>query len=272
MKNQWECFTQNYGEWQGSFTEFSPDGEQREHIPSVLKLEGTGPNTAKLILTRKSPKHPEPLVMEFQSFSRGLVFFETGAFCQGSMQFAPHSQFGAEFAIVTSDRRLRMVQMYDTDSRLKYVTLIREKRAGSTAYERPAMTVDDLVGTWQGEGVTILPDLSVREFTSTMTIERQGDRLNQQIAYGTGSIATSAKITGTKLIYDQSALPVQILLLPDSATANCPTAIKLGNPFVLEVGWLEAPGLRHRCMRSFDAKGEWIGVTLVTERRVSQLC
>jgi Domain of unknown function (DUF3598) len=271
MKTQWECFLQNLGEWQGSFAEFSPTGELREEIPSLLRLEEIEPGQARLTLRRDSPQFPEPLVQEYRSFNQSLLFFETGAFSQGARQYSPVSQFGGEFGLVnaSSDRRLRLVQLYDSASELQFFKLIREQRVGTTAPERPHLQVEDLLGEWQGEAVTMFPDLrSPLEFSSHLQIERQGDLLQQKLSFGSRTIATEATIEGNLLKYHKSPMPVQIVLLPDGASANCPTQVSTGHPFVLEVGWLMEPTLRQRIMRSYDAKGEWINVTLVTERKI----
>jgi hypothetical protein len=270
MKTQWECFLQNIGEWEGSFTTFGPDGAWREDIPSQLKLAQLQPQLASLTLTRESPRFPQPLTMEFgPNFSRGLVFFEPGAFSQGSIQLSPIAAFGGEFGITTPDRRLRMVLMYDNHNQLDYVTLIREKQAGSGATERPPLQADDLIGEWQGEAVTLTPDWQAREFSSRLVIDRVGDILNQQLYFGDRAITTTARIDGSVLRFEHSKLPVQILLLPDGASANCPTSVSIGQPFVLETGWLESPTKRHRCMRTYNEKGEWTGVTLVVETKVA---
>jgi hypothetical protein len=44
MRSQWECLLQNLGEWQGSFTRLSPQGELLEDIPSETILEGLNNN------------------------------------------------------------------------------------------------------------------------------------------------------------------------------------------------------------------------------------
>ncbi len=272
MKTQWECFLQNLGEWQGSFAEFSPMGELREDIPSLLKLEEIAPRQARLTLQRDSPQFPEPLVQEYSSFSRSLLFFETGAFSQGAMQYSPYGQFGGEFGLVNGcgDRRLRLVQLYNIDSELQFFKLIREQRVGTTTPERPPLQVEDLLGEWQGEAVTIFPDWRTpQQFLSDLKIVRQGDLLQQQLCFGQRTIVTEAMIVGNVLKYHNSPLPVQMVLLPDGASANCPTQVAIGHPFVLEVGWLMEPTLRQRIMRTYDAKGEWINSTLVTERKVT---
>jgi hypothetical protein len=44
--------------------------------------------------------------------------------------------------------------------------------------------------------------------------------------------------------------------------------MQLRQSFILEVGWLIEPNLRQRMIRSYSDKGEWVSLTLVTERRV----
>ncbi len=279
MKSQWECFLQNLGEWHGSFTRLSVQGEVLEDTPSVLKLEQQTEKSAHLSLHRDAPQYKD-LELDFSdSFSLGLMFFETGHFCQGSPQFGVQSEFGAEFGFIHSDRRLRLVQMYDKESQLRSLTLIREQRAGSGAPERPHLTVEDLLGTWQGEAVTIYPDLRSAEADisrrsptyseTSLKIWQAGNRLHHEMSFGAGrTLASSAQIQGSVLLFDQGTMPIQVVMLPDGASSNCPQQIKLGAPFVLEVGWLLEPDLRQRLVRSYSDKGEWTGLTLVTERRL----
>jgi hypothetical protein len=185
------------------------------------------------------------------------------------MQFTTSGPFGAEFCLVVGDRRLRMVQMYRSGAVLDYFALIREQRVGSGALERPKLTVEDLIGTWQGEAITLFPDWHTEEYITEMRIDRSADKLIQNLAFAGRQITTEADIEGDRLLYKNSPLPVQILLLPDGASANCPVEIKPGLPFVLEMGWLLEPGVRQRIMRTFNAQGEWVNVTLSTERRVA---
>ena len=57
--------------------------------------------------------------------------------------------------------------------------------------------------------------------------------------------------------------------LPDGASSNCPLQIKNGQAFILEVGWMYAPNQRQRMIRSYDQKGGWVSLTLVTESKVA---
>lgn len=68
-------------------------------------------------------------------------------------------------------------------------------------------------------------------------------------------------------MFTEGSLPVQILLLPDGASCNCPLQIRPENPFVLELGWLLEPTRRQRLIRSYNAKGQWTSLTLVCEQK-----
>lgn len=268
MSAQWSYLLKNVGEWQGSFTRLSPQGAFVSDTPTIVSLEGLNDNQImRQIVRRLSP--PDEKVLEYGSLGRGVLFFENGAFSQGSIQFGPFSEFGAELGLIAGDRRLRLVQLFNRESSLDQLTLIREKRAGTDAPERPPLTVDDLLGEWHGDAVTIYPDWRNPDTYSTrLVVQRQGDRLTQQLTFGEGrSIESSARINGLVLEFDQGSQPVQVLLLPDGASSTCPTQIKPGQALFLEVGWLLQPDLRQRMIRSYASKGEWVSLTLVTERK-----
>ncbi|NEP13944.1 MAG: DUF3598 family protein [Symploca sp. SIO1A3] len=276
MRSQWECLLQNLGEWQGSFTHFSPAGEQLEDIPSVLNLEQVNDNqTVRLTLRRFPPNQPvKEQVLEFTNIGRNIMFCDSGAFSQGSMQWAPFSQFGAELALIEGNRRLRLVQMFNRERQLSSLTLIREQLAGINAPECPLLTWEQLLGEWQGEAVTMYPDLrSPETYATHLKLQQQdNNHLVQQLRFGTGTsvrtITSTARIDGSMLYFDQSTLPVQVLLLPDGASSNCPREIKPGHRFVLEVGWLYQPNHRQRLIRSYSDKGELLSLTLVKEEKV----
>lgn len=273
MLTQWESLLKNLGEWQGSFTRLSPTGELIEDTATVVSLEGLENNTLiHQVVRRFYPNQPsQDLVLDYRSLSRSILFFENGAFSQGAMQWGPFSEFGAEFGLIEQQRRLRTVILFNQESQLNKITLIREKLANTNEPERPLLTVEQLLGEWQGEAITIYPDFrSSDRYPTHLIIERQGsDHLEQQLTYGDSiTIRSSARIDGSRLLFEQSELPIQILLLPDGASANAPLVIKPRHRFVLEMGWLLSPTRRQRIIRSFSEKGEWVGVTLVTEEKV----
>lgn len=265
-RSQWQCLLENLGEWQGSFTRLSPQGELLEDTPTVVSFTGLNDNqTMRQVVRRLPPNQPvNEKVLEYSSLGRGILFFDNGAFSQGSIQLAPFAEFGAELGLIWGDRRLRLVQLFN-NGHLDRLTLIREQLAISTTPERPQLIVDDLIGQWQGEAVTIYPDWrSPDTYTTNLTIERVGDRLIQQLSFLGRTITSEASIQGSIVYFDSNT---QILLLPDGASATSPLQVKGGTAFFLELGWLVAPQKRQRLIRAYSDKGEWISLTLVTEQR-----
>lgn len=270
---QWDNLLLNLGVWKGSFTRMSPQGELQSDTPTRLTLEGLDNNrTVKLVL-QKFPQDtdeiPPPLVYQYQSLNRSILFFNNGAFSMGSIQFAPFNEFGAEFCFIVGDRRLRFLELFDTQANFAFLTLIREYRENTNASERPPLTVDRLLGDWVGEAVTIYPDWRSPDTTPTrLSLRRQGDTLCQHLSYGNFDLTSTAQIQGSQLLFDQGTTPIQILLLPDGASCNTPLSIPKGKPFFLEAGWLIDESHRQRLIRRYDALGGWESLTLVNEHKV----
>ncbi|WP_373530738.1 DUF3598 family protein [Nostoc sp.] len=269
MKSQWECFLQNLGVWEGSFTNFSPQGTFLNDTPSRLSLEGLNNNqTVRLTLSRSGR---DDLIREFSSVGGGLLFFENGSFSEGLIQLGPFSEFGAELAFVHENRRLRLVQLFDKTGNLNRLTLIREHLAGTQIVERLPLQINDLLGEWQGKAVTIYRDLRSPDTYST-TLKLQLDdagRLIQSTSFAERTITSTATIKDRIILFDQDPQKqVQVLLLPDGASATSPLKVQLRQPLFLEVGWLIQANLRQRMIRSYNEKGEWVSLTLVTEERV----
>jgi hypothetical protein len=268
--SQWDCLLKHLGAWQGSFARLSPSGVLKEDVPSLVTLEGLNQNQTMRQTIRYFSAETQAMtqekVLEYSSLSRSTLFHETGAFSQGSIQFSPYGEFGAEFGFVEADRRLRLVQLFQ-NGQFNSITLIREQRQGTNAPERPHLSVEQLIGDWQGEAVTLYADLRNPEtYATTLSIWQDGDRLHQRLAMPNREMTSTAKIDGSQLHFDQGRFPVQVLLLPDGASCNTPLTVPRGQPFVIETGWLLAPNLRHRLVRSYDAQGGWSSLTLVVER------
>jgi hypothetical protein len=127
-----------------------------------------------------------------------------------------------------------------------------------------------LLGEWQGQAITLYADLSQPNTYNTYLKIKQQDsnHIVQSLSFGDQTISSTAIIAGNKLLFENSGLPTQILLLPDGASCNCPLEVKLGHNFVLEMGWLLQPQIRQRIIRSYNAKGNWVSCTLVTEKKL----
>jgi len=278
MRSQWECLLQNLGEWHGSFTRFSSQGELLEDTPTIVSLEGLKDNqTIRQSVCRFLPNpsgvEGQDKVWEYSSLGKDVLFFDNGAFSQGSIQVTPGSEFGAELGLIDGERRLRLVQEFDQTGCLDKLTLIRERRAGATTVERPPLGVDDLLGEWQGEAVKLYADgCSPDIYPTKLRFDKNSsDQLTQQIAIHQGpethNIKSTARTEGSSLYFDGGPRPSQVLLLPDGASATFPQRVKEVGRLFLEVGWLLQPDLRQRLIRSYNDQGEWIALTLVTERK-----
>ncbi len=277
MSSQWQGLLKNLGHWQGSFTQLSPQGEEIQDVPSSLSLElqERDEHLIKFKLQRFPAGQPvhECLVAEYHypgPAPQQIPFLPTGAFSQGSLQWSPVSEFGAELALIFGDRRLRLVERYAFGSELTSLTLIREVREGSLVQASPPLTVSALTGVWEGEAITASSDARVsKPFQTKLEIQVAGDRLLQHLTFSGSAIESVGRITGNQILFDSGSQPMQVLLLPGGASALCPIKINRGFSFLLEAGWLIEPNLRQRLIRSYSDRGEWTSLTLVNECKVA---
>lgn len=273
--SQWQRLLKNRGVWQGSFTQFSPDGLQLADTPTEVALLPYDNDRAMRQEIRRYPQpnyqgQPSETVLDYRSLNRSTLFFEDGAFSQGSPQRGPFSEFGAELGLIAGERRLRVVEMFDKAGELSKITLIREKLKGSDATERPTLKIDDLIGVWQGESVTQYADLRPNIVqASELRIERESDdRIRQTVTLdGQQIISTTGRLVGKKVSFTHGSQLAQVLLLPDGASTMCPRCITPRKPLLLEVGWLLDANTRQRMIRGYDAAGAWANLTLVTETK-----
>ncbi|MGL5077501.1 MAG: DUF3598 family protein, partial [Waterburya sp.] len=200
MLTQWECFLKNLGEWHGSFTRFSPQGEEISDTPTIVTLEGLNNNqNVHQVVRYLPPDEPSrDVVVDYDSLNRSILFFDNGAFSQGSMQWGPYSTFGGEFGLIDNHfgdrtRRLRMVELYNSASQLDKIVLIREKLPESNIPERPPLTVNDLLGEWQGEAITLYADLSQPDTYKTYLQIKQQDsnHIVQSLSFGNKTISST---------------------------------------------------------------------------------
>ena len=275
MLSQWNYFLKNLGTWEGSFTHLSAEGKEIKDTPTVVTFEASQNNQSVHQVVRYLPKHQAASDIKADytpnSLSRDLIFFENGSFCRGNTLWSGFGNFVSEFGLIESDRRLRTVNIYNNSINLNRIVLIREKLSDSNTPERPQLKVEDLLGEWQGKAVTIYPDSS--EPTSSTThlkiSQKDNNYIEQELSFGNRKITSTARVIGSRLLFENSKLPVQILLLPDGCSCNCPLEIKSGHSFVLELGWLLQPNKRQRIMRNFNQKGIWVSSTFVTENKIS---
>ncbi|MEE3718178.1 DUF3598 family protein [Tumidithrix elongata RA019] len=278
---QWECLLLNLGCWQGSFTRLSPQGELREDIKSETILEGLDSNkTIQQTIRQFYPDRTQEKVLTYSSLGRNILLFENGAFSQGSIQLGFQSEFGAEFGLIDRTRRLRLVQLFNKEGNLDSLTLIREHLPESNIPERPPLKLESLLGHWQGEAITIYPDWRSEIYPTASTWSQQDRQVSMTLRMGSDpsipaitSIATIHDSNPNILNFEPSLmsgdLSIQTLFLPDGSSSTSPTHLKLGQPFRLAASWLVQPDLHQRVIRSYNAKGEWIGLTFVAEQKIT---
>ncbi len=264
MTSQWNALLKNLGEWQGSFIRLSPQGDLLQNTKSVVSLEAVNNNQSIRQIIRLAE---DEQVLEYSSLGKGVMFFENGAFSQGSIQLAPFSEFGAEFGFIHENHRLRLVQLFNNLKLDKFV-LIREHLAQTQPLQRPILKVDALLGEWVGEAVTIYPDLrKPQRYSTHMNLQLDnGGNLTQSLSFANRTITSTATVKGSILLFEDNQ--IQVLLLPDGASVTSPLLLQLRQPLFLEVGWLINPNLRQRMIRSYDDKGQWLSLTLVTENKI----
>lgn len=274
MESNWDNFLKNAGEWVGTFTQVSTDGELLGSTPSILTLEALEANQLVKFRLRRfangtNEQPTSDTVQEYRSLGKQAVFFDTGAFSKGSLQVAPFSEFGAEYGFVGADRRSRLVQLFDKQSCFASLTLIRELRSGTDAKLRPDLTVEQLLGKWAGKACTFYSDWQdPQTFETSLEIKQVGDSLEQKLSFGDRTITSTARIDGNILHFEAGVMPRKVLLLPDGASSNTPLQISHRQPFFVEAGWLLSDDERQRLIRSYNDKGEWISSTHVIEYRV----
>ncbi|NEP19016.1 MAG: DUF3598 family protein [Leptolyngbya sp. SIO4C1] len=270
-RSQWQRLLENEGSWHGSFTQLDAGGKVLNDTPSVVSLTLLDDGTMRqTIQKRPAGASPSEQVLEYRTLGRGILLFDVGAFSNGSVQWGPYSEFGAELGLIHQDRRLRLVQLFDKQAQLSCLTLIREWQ-DKIGTEQPPLQIAALVGTWVGEAVTVYSDWQPEQTQATrLTVERLSDSQIRQTLQlpNVPPISSTGQIRGNQIWFETGTQPVQVLLLPDGASSTCPSQIQPRQPFFLEAGWLVRPKLRQRIIRRYDAQGAWVSLTLVTEEKL----
>jgi hypothetical protein len=274
LTSQWERLLKNQGIWVGSFTQISPVGDIQEDVPTeVALMPQDGGNQMRQEIRKWPPGQPkQETLLEYRSLGKGVLFCEDGAFSQGSIQWSPVSEFGAELGLIHGHERLRLAQVFPRQAQVGRLTLIREHLQGERPSLRSPLSVDQLLGTWVGRGTTVYPDYQPETVVSSRLVltASRSDTLTQTLSLDPGpTLESQGQRMGSTLQFNQGRQPVTVLLLPSGASASFPTAIVPGQPFFLELGWLITPTLRQRLIRSYDERGSWVSLTQVIEEKVA---
>ncbi len=273
MASQWERLLKNQGVWVGSFTQISPTGDILEDVPTeVSLLAEEGGNLMRQTIRKDPPGQPrQETALAYRSLGRGVLFCEDGAFSQGSIQWSPVSEFGAELGLIYGHERLRLAQVFPRQASLGQLTLIREHGRDTSPHPRPSLSVDHLLGTWAGRSTTVYPDYQPETTMAHQFIleAATADTVVQTLSLSPGpNLSSLGQRIDATLQFRQGPQPVTVLCLPSGASATFPTAIVPRQPFFLELGWLMTPTLRQRLIRRYDERGTWVSLTQVIEEKV----
>jgi len=264
--SQWSYFLKNLGVWKGLFSQFSPDGNLVKNTPSKLILASDDNKTVNFSVEREGS---QPIINHITNLNRNIFLFEDGHFAKGSQQFSPFAIFGAEYGYVRGDRRCRLVQLFNKDSELESVTLIKEFREGGNGIERENLTIEQIEGEWRGEALTLYPDWRNTEpYQTNLTLKREGNILKQTLKTPFMNHSSEGLINKNVITFNNGKKENRVLLLPDGASSTTPIKIENRQSFFLEFGWLAETNLRLRLIRQYDEQGRWVNITLVQEEKV----
>jgi hypothetical protein len=274
MGSQWERLLKHQGTWVGSFTQMSSTGTVLTDISTQVILQPLdNGNAMRQVIRKRPPGQPvDETILEYRSLGRGVLFCDGGAFSQGSLQWSPVSDFGAELGLIHQAERLRVALTFPRQPTLGNLTLIREHLQDTEAEQRPDLSLEQLLGTWIGQATTVFPDWQPEQSLETqLTLRlREPNTVEQTLQFSNGPpLQTQGLQNGGRLKFEQGQQPVTVLLLPSGASATFPTSIQPGKSLFLEVGWLITPNLRQRLIRRYDSRGTLASLTLVTEHRQS---
>lgn len=284
MLSQWQCIRQNIGTWYGSFTKFSPDGEQLKDTPSVLTLKETKLDQTMQLVLKRMPTGGTTDVTT-RSFSAPgpapyVCFFESGAFTQGSAQWRAFTQFGAEMCLKVGDRRARFVIMYesgvDGSAQLEYVVLIRETQTDGLQFSEPVMIPEYIMGNWQGT-LSVLPATMspMIEGVSAWHFDPSSLKCRSTFGEQVVQLLLTKELTKEQTALDdivlfKGDLDYRLISLPNGTYCLVPSAIEKATKFWIEVGWLRADRMRSRLIRYYDPRGVWTHSALIEDRQGSQ--
>lgn len=231
MSSQWQYLLNNLGAWHGYFIKLSPQGQELSRQPSCTTLEGLDNNQT---IRQTVQVGDQVRVLQYSHLARSVLVLPNGAFSQGSIQYTPVGEFGAELGLIHKAsaiaQRLRLVLLFQRGE-LQEITLIPEHLPDSPQITPNPIDPQTTPKTWQGERITFYTD-----WRSPTTEIIQG-------------------------VYDLSSLG---LVLPYQAIAQFPSPIPQCSPFSLSVFWLAQPDLLYHLSRHYDHMGGWTDLTLCT--------
>ncbi|AFY62555.1 DUF3598 family protein [Synechococcus sp. PCC 6312] len=271
----WSALLLHQGCWLGTSAYFDGQGKLQSETQTTVTLT---PSPDQQTIRQENQyfdtqgQLSQTKAWEYSSLSRSVLFFDNGAFSQGSTQFGPYGDFGAEFGLIAGEgigkpRRLRGIPLY-RNGQLETITFIREYRQDSPQIELPALTPGQLTGIWQGIATTLYPDFrNPTQVQTQLEITFDGQHLHQSLHYGQERINSTGAWNGEHLTFF-GPNPIKLFCFPGGGSVVLPLQIPTRQGFFLELAWLVNPQFRLRLSRHYDSAGAWQCLTLVEETKI----
>ncbi len=275
---QWENLLKNLGEWHGSFTRLSPQGDVLEDLPTIVSLKGLDDNRLVDLSVNYLTQPERSLHIHLNHLSRDVLVHDNGGFSQGSIYRSILGKFGAELGLRWHDRRLRLVVLFH-DATLASLTLIREALPQATTPERSPLSPVQLLGNWRGHGVRLYGDLRPSlTFQVETRWEQVGSNLRQvqtllipyvwrdqdSPSFDRLYIPSAARVWHSQ---EENCVVNQLLMLPDGGFCQSPLSFGSQQPVSLGLGWWVENDRYDWISRHYNAQGDWVGVTLIQSIR-----
>lgn len=272
MNQMWAALLLHQGTWLGTSAYFDSQGKWQSEIQTTVTLT---PSPEQQTIRQENQyfddqgKLSQERAWEYSSLSRSVLFFDSGAFSQGSTQYGPYGDFGAEFGLIAADRRRRGIPLY-RDGQLQTITYIRECHPGLSTSAQPTLSPGQLTGIWEGTATTLYPDFrNPTQVQTHLEITFDGEYLHQSLHYGQERITSMGAWDGEHLTFS-GRIPIKLFCLPGGGSVALPLEIPTRQGFFLELGWLVNPQFRLRLSRHYDSTGAWQHLTLVEETKIAQ--
>lgn len=225
----WEnfCRYQATGDWYGTWTRYSSEGEVIESLQCIRSLQanvdGSEINHQNHYTYADGKSETKTFGPYKKPHTRAL--FLDNSFSWGSTQVEAGSTFGFETGFRYEDKRATVGVMYNDSGHLQQITAISEHLA-SFAKEPPHPPTHKFTGNWQGTRKTMTPDLIVSppETTSWQRLEDFG----------------------------KDYLTLRFL---DGISLSCPRQLETGTDFFMAVDWLINAALLLRGIRHYGESG-----------------
>jgi hypothetical protein len=161
---------------------------------------------------------------------RSFSILEYGATSWFPQKFIPGTTFSVEFFLKNYPANNSVAGIYGENGVLDKILMIREQLGDFPGEPQPPLT--EISGNWQGEKLTMLPDLRI---------------LEPEVV--------------SELILDPSEGQNQTFFLPEQVVLTIPKMVKLGEAFEMFAGRLVSEDIYQRLSIKYNESGEFVSLS-----------